>query len=383
MLVFARMLPGPLARRARLAVLVLAAAWPACRQRQPAESARPAGPGPGRQVWQREVGPQHQPATPALVTADGRVLVLGSQPAPMGLRRSTLFILKSDGTTLQEAAGADFEGDVGRGLPASGAVGNDGQAYFLDGAGGLFVVPLGGDATYLRGFARPRPGAPPFAVLSNGDLAVAGEDDITVTTAPGASATAEMRWRVWQRARALLAGGEGWLYFVGSQGAGALRPDGGLAWSAAVEGGETLALSRSGDLLVGSSGAVVALDGAGRRSWEFRKSAAGPAGLALAPDGRLITASAREVLAVAPDGRLAWSWRLPREEPALTEAPLVGADGLIYVTSGGRHVLSGAGAPQGRLAGFPAGTLSVVSNEAFYVRSASALHALLLQARQP
>ena len=31
------------------------------------------------------------------------------------------------------------------------------------------------------------------------------------------------------------------------------------------------------------------------------------------------------------------------------------------MASGGRHVLSAAGAPQGRLAGFPAGTLSVVS----------------------
>jgi len=377
------MLPGPYARRAWLALLALAAAWPACRQRQPAESPRPAGPGPARQVWQREVGPQHQPAAPALVTADGRVVVLGSQPAPSGLRRSTLFILRNDGKTLQEVAGADFEGDVGRGLPATGALGPDGQAYFLDGAGGLFVVPPTGDGTYLRGFARPRPGGPAFTVLSSGELAVAGEDDITVTTAPATSTPAEMKWRVWQRARALLAGGEGWLYFVGSQGAGALRPDGGLAWSAAVDGGEALALARSGDLLVGSSSAVVALDGAGRRSWELRKSADGPAGLALAPDGRLITASAREVLALAPDGRLAWSWRLPQGEPALTEAPLVGPDGVVYVASGGRHVLSAAGAPAGRLAGFPAGTLSVVSNEAFYVRSAGALHALLLQARQP
>jgi hypothetical protein len=62
---------------------------------------------------------------------------------------------------------------------------------------------------------------------------------------------------------------------------------------------------------------------------------------------------------------------------------LVGPDGLIYVASGGRHVLSATGLPQGRLAAFPAGTLTVVSSEAFYVRSAGALHALLRPARQP
>lgn len=381
------MSPPTAGRPALAAALVLAAVLPACRQKAgtpPAAAPSAAPAAPARQLWQREVGPQHQPPVPALVTADGRVAVLGSRSAPSGLRRSTLFVFASDGTSLQEAVGADFEGDVGHGLPASAAAGPDGQAYFLDGAGGLFVLPAGGGAaTYVPGFARPRPGLPPFAVLSGGELAVAGEEDVTVTTAPGASAPAELKWKVWQRARALLAGSGGWLYFVGSQGAGALRPDGGLAWHADVTGGEGLAATGAGEVTVGSSDAVLALDGQGRRRWEFRKNADGPAGVALAPDGRLITASAREVLAIAPDGRLAWSWRLPSEEPTLTEAPLVGPDGLIYVATGGRQVLSAAGAPLARLAGLPAGALTVVSKDAFYVRSPGALHALLLPAGEP
>lgn len=120
--------------------------------------------------------------------------------------------------------------------------------------------------------------------------------------------------------------------YVGEKDLYAINPDGTIKWTLAGANNSGIALSKDGNIYVGSgSGKVMALDLSGKQKWEYPVNGKPTGSPLIGADGTIYVASDNgQLYAINPDSSSLWQYNTG---VTLSSSPSMGADGIICIAA--------------------------------------------------